>query len=201
MWDFLPVNLNEIKQIEVIRGPASAVWGANAFHGVVNVISKSPREIQGTSVTVGLGTIESLGQRRRRRQRLSGLLQRHARAGDQRSLGVQAVGRRIFAGRAAAADRADSRLSAAGHALSSLQEHRYDAAEARWPDRLRLRGRPETVVLRRRRRHRRHHAHRHRALRHQPGLDDGLCEGQFQPQGPCARASSRMSSTATPPTC
>ena len=57
MWDFLPVNLNEIKQIEVIRGPASAVWGANAFHGVVNVISKSPREIQGTSVTVGLGTM------------------------------------------------------------------------------------------------------------------------------------------------
>jgi iron complex outermembrane receptor protein len=56
MWDFLPVNLNEIKQIEVVRGPASAVWGANAFHGVVNVISKSPREIQGTSVTVGLGT-------------------------------------------------------------------------------------------------------------------------------------------------
>jgi iron complex outermembrane receptor protein len=57
MWDFLPVNLNEIKQIEVIRGPASAVWGANAFNGVVNVISKSPREIQGTSVTAGLGTM------------------------------------------------------------------------------------------------------------------------------------------------
>ena len=30
MWDFLPVDLNEVKQIEVIRGPASAVWGANA---------------------------------------------------------------------------------------------------------------------------------------------------------------------------
>ena len=51
MWDFLPVNLNEIKQIEVIRGPASAVWGANALNGVVNVITKSPREMQGTSVT------------------------------------------------------------------------------------------------------------------------------------------------------
>jgi iron complex outermembrane receptor protein len=25
MWDFLPVNLDEIKQVEVIRGPASAV--------------------------------------------------------------------------------------------------------------------------------------------------------------------------------
>jgi len=55
MWDFLPVNLNEIKQIEVIRGPASAVWGANALYGVVNVISKSPREMQGTSATFGFG--------------------------------------------------------------------------------------------------------------------------------------------------
>jgi iron complex outermembrane receptor protein len=58
MWDFLPVNLNEIKQVEVIRGPASAVWGANAVNGVVNVITKSPREIQGTSVTFGLGFVE-----------------------------------------------------------------------------------------------------------------------------------------------
>src|SRR6185503_12433306 len=55
MWDFLPVNLNEIKQIEVIRGPASAVWGANALNGVVNVISKSPREMQGTSAILGVG--------------------------------------------------------------------------------------------------------------------------------------------------
>ena len=55
MWDFLPVNLNEIKQVEVIRGPASAVWGANALNGVVNVITKSPREMQGTSAVVGIG--------------------------------------------------------------------------------------------------------------------------------------------------
>lgn len=58
MWDFLPVNLNEIKQIEVIRGPASAVWGANAVYGVINVITKSPREMQGTTATFGLGTFE-----------------------------------------------------------------------------------------------------------------------------------------------
>jgi iron complex outermembrane receptor protein len=55
MWDFLPVNFNEIKQVEVIRGPASAVWGANALYGVVNVISKSPREMQGTSAMFGFG--------------------------------------------------------------------------------------------------------------------------------------------------
>ena len=55
MWDFLPVNFNEVKQVEVIRGPASAVWGANAMYGVVNVISKTPRELKGTSATFGFG--------------------------------------------------------------------------------------------------------------------------------------------------
>jgi outer membrane receptor protein involved in Fe transport len=54
-WDFLPVSPDEIKQIEVIRGPASAVWGANAMSGVVNVITKTPRELQGTRVTLGVG--------------------------------------------------------------------------------------------------------------------------------------------------
>ncbi len=57
-WDFLPVNPNEIKQIEVIRGPASAIWGANAMTGVVNFISKSPRELKGDSLTFGIGTFD-----------------------------------------------------------------------------------------------------------------------------------------------
>lgn len=56
MWDFMPANMNEIKQIEVIRGPASAVWGANAMNGVINVITKSPREMRGASVNMGFGT-------------------------------------------------------------------------------------------------------------------------------------------------
>jgi len=55
MWDFLPLNFNEVKQVEVIRGPASAVWGANALYGVVNVISKSPREMQGASASMSFG--------------------------------------------------------------------------------------------------------------------------------------------------
>src|SRR5437899_1875053 len=55
LWDFLPNNMSDIKQIEVIRGPASAVWGANALTGVVNVITKSPRETRGTNVTLSAG--------------------------------------------------------------------------------------------------------------------------------------------------
>ena len=61
MWDFLPVNFNEVKQIEVIRGPASAVWGANALYGVVNVITKSPREMQGTTAVFGVGAFARTG--------------------------------------------------------------------------------------------------------------------------------------------
>lgn len=56
MWDFMPANLNEIKQIEIIRGPASAVWGANAVSGVINIITKTPREMQGTTFTMGAGS-------------------------------------------------------------------------------------------------------------------------------------------------
>ena len=43
MWDFLPVNTAEIKQIEAVRGPGSAVWGANAMTGVVNLIGTDLR--------------------------------------------------------------------------------------------------------------------------------------------------------------
>jgi len=52
LWDFLPSNMSDIRQIEVIRGPASAVWGANALTGVVNVITKTPRQAPGTTVSI-----------------------------------------------------------------------------------------------------------------------------------------------------
>jgi iron complex outermembrane receptor protein len=55
MWDLLPLDTKEVKQIEAVRGPGSAVWGANALGGVVNIITKSPREMQGGSVTLGTG--------------------------------------------------------------------------------------------------------------------------------------------------
>jgi outer membrane receptor protein involved in Fe transport len=57
LWDFVPSNPSDIKQIEVVRGPASAVWGANALTGVVNIITKTPRESPGGSVTLGAGLV------------------------------------------------------------------------------------------------------------------------------------------------
>ena len=58
LWDSLPIDTSEIKQIEVIRGPASAVWGANAMNGVINVITKTPREMQGTTVSIRFGQFD-----------------------------------------------------------------------------------------------------------------------------------------------
>ena len=58
LWDFIPSNMDDIKQIEVVRGPASAVWGANALTGVVNIITKSPREAPGTTVVFNAGGMD-----------------------------------------------------------------------------------------------------------------------------------------------
>ena len=56
LWDFVPNPASgDIKQIEVVRGPASVVWGANALSGVINVITKSPREHEGLGVSLGAG--------------------------------------------------------------------------------------------------------------------------------------------------
>lgn len=61
-WKNIPVTLPEIKRIEILKGPASVIYGFNAFDGVVNIITKSPHEIKGTTVQFGggeLGTISS----------------------------------------------------------------------------------------------------------------------------------------------
>jgi outer membrane receptor protein involved in Fe transport len=60
-WDGVQANVDEIKQIEVIRGPASAMWGSYAMNGVVNIITKSPREMLGTTLTLGVGTFDRSG--------------------------------------------------------------------------------------------------------------------------------------------
>lgn len=54
-WDSLPVQFDEIERIEVLSGPGSAVWGANAMSGVINVITKKPSEVQGGLLTLGAG--------------------------------------------------------------------------------------------------------------------------------------------------
>ncbi len=61
-WKLLPVTLPEIKRIEVLKGPASAVYGFNAFDGIINIVTKSAEEMKGTTLQFGggeFGTISS----------------------------------------------------------------------------------------------------------------------------------------------
>ena len=62
LWDLVPSPTSgEIKQIEVVRGPASVVWGANAVNGVVNIITKTPRENEGFGLVLGGGVFDRDG--------------------------------------------------------------------------------------------------------------------------------------------
>ena len=59
IWEFLPLDTAEIKQIEVVSGPGSSVWGANAMQGVVNVITKGPLDLDNTYAKVGAGELDT----------------------------------------------------------------------------------------------------------------------------------------------
>lgn len=56
VWSALPVQIDEIQQIEVVRGPNTALFGFNAAAGVVNIVTKSPLYDNQNSASVSLGT-------------------------------------------------------------------------------------------------------------------------------------------------
>ena len=53
----IPVKM--IERIEVIRGPGSALYGADAFAGVINVITKTADDIEGAEVNASWGSFET----------------------------------------------------------------------------------------------------------------------------------------------
>jgi len=53
----IPIKM--ISKIEVIRGPGSALYGADAFSGVINVITKSASDIQGTEMGGNTGSFST----------------------------------------------------------------------------------------------------------------------------------------------
>ena len=57
-WDQQDTLMEDIDRIEAIRGPGGTLWGANAVNGVINIISKSARDTQGTLISGGGGTEE-----------------------------------------------------------------------------------------------------------------------------------------------
>ncbi len=54
-WYEMPVAIADIDRIEVVRGPNSASYGANAYQAVVNILTKHPGDTYGTSISYEVG--------------------------------------------------------------------------------------------------------------------------------------------------
>ena len=52
-----PLDIDLIQRVEIIRGPGSALYGTNAFFGVINVITKRGRDLQGAEVSAAAGSL------------------------------------------------------------------------------------------------------------------------------------------------
>jgi outer membrane cobalamin receptor len=52
--------INDIKKIEIIRGPGSAIYGGNAEYAVINIITKSASELSGSEIKVSYGLMDDV---------------------------------------------------------------------------------------------------------------------------------------------
>jgi iron complex outermembrane receptor protein len=77
------------ERVEIIRGPASSLYGDSAFFAVVNVITRSGSSLNGTSVTVESGTLGTQLVRTSTGQQLSNGLDLALSGTYERSDGVQ----------------------------------------------------------------------------------------------------------------
>ena len=50
------IDIDLIERVEVVRGPSSSLYGSSAFFGVINIITKKGRDIQGAEVSVSTGS-------------------------------------------------------------------------------------------------------------------------------------------------
>lgn len=58
-----PLDLDLIDRIEIIRGPSSSIYGADAFFGVINVITKRGRHVKGAEVSGDAGSFYTYKER------------------------------------------------------------------------------------------------------------------------------------------
>lgn len=55
-WAAIPVEIAEIQQVEVVKGPNSALFGLNAANGVINIITRNPLSEDVGAVNMTIGT-------------------------------------------------------------------------------------------------------------------------------------------------
>lgn len=58
-FDFYIPPMENIKQIEVVRGPGSALYGTGAFIATVNIITKKPKDVYGLTVEQAYGSFNT----------------------------------------------------------------------------------------------------------------------------------------------
>jgi iron complex outermembrane receptor protein len=58
-WAGLTQPLDDLGKVEMVRGPGSALYGANAFSGVINITTPEAREVLGSKMTVAGGELET----------------------------------------------------------------------------------------------------------------------------------------------
>ena len=56
-YNVIPVSFEDVEQIEVVLGPASALYGPNAHSGVLNIVTASPLKSTGTSINIQGGLL------------------------------------------------------------------------------------------------------------------------------------------------
>ena len=54
-WVDIPLAVEDIARIEVIRGPNSAAYGANSYLGIINIFTKHPETVSGNTAKVTIG--------------------------------------------------------------------------------------------------------------------------------------------------
>jgi outer membrane receptor for ferrienterochelin and colicins len=58
-WGAVSYPLDEMASVELVRGPGSALYGANAFNGVLNMTTREPRYSEGGRVQVTVGDLDT----------------------------------------------------------------------------------------------------------------------------------------------